>query len=53
METKVLSKVSSYGQQTLSQQPKSLAYYNQRIEELQVPDPELNHKILWFKYFRI
>lgn len=38
METKVLSKVSSYQQphQQQQQPTKSLAYYNQRIEELQV-----------------
>lgn len=39
METKVLSKVSSYVKPEVASVPqpsKSLAYYNQRIEELQV-----------------
>lgn len=37
METKVLPRVASYQSQSQPQQPqKSLAYYNQRIEELQV-----------------
>lgn len=38
METKVLPRVASYQSQSQPQQQpqKSLAYYNQRIEELQV-----------------